>query len=251
MFARYAYPPNELGYCGPADCEALLQANDEADSPGQSSHLRQVAEQFDGAWCYLETLAAGTGHADPLDHHVVEAYWLGNSLLERLDAAEFARAVTQRFSDQHGARMGGLAANGESGGAARAHHGFHVFEVYPWSGLLGVGNGQPALSILDQCRIRWGRVLAVDGDRAVVQSRRLSYAGGRLGLGPPVRERPRWASGGRSLLPALRQGDWVAMHWDWVCDRLSAPQLAQLRRRTAEQLRLTNGDHRAGQRCGA
>ena len=25
LFARYAYPPNERGYCGPADSRALLE----------------------------------------------------------------------------------------------------------------------------------------------------------------------------------------------------------------------------------
>ncbi|MGW1020020.1 DUF6390 family protein, partial [Streptomyces niveus] len=28
LFARYAYPPNELGYCGPADSAALLRPAD-------------------------------------------------------------------------------------------------------------------------------------------------------------------------------------------------------------------------------
>ena len=253
MFARYAYPPNELGYCGPADPEPLLAATGGSVVDGSADGLRSLAERFNGAWCYLETLARGTGVADPLDHRVVEAYWLGNPLLERLGGAEFARAVTERFGDQYGARLSGLTpeypsagSGGPSGsdaaaGAARAHHGYHVFEVYPWTGLLGAGDGQPALSVLDRCRIRWGTVVAVDGDHALVRSRPLTWDGTRLGLGPSRTEVPRWASGGRSLLPRVRVGDRVALHWDWICDALSPRQLIQLRRRTARQLELTNG----------
>lgn len=271
MFARYAYPPNELGYCGPSESEPLLAAAGHAPDdraspsrralPGSRSptDLRRLAEQFDGAWCYLETLARGTGLEDPLDHRVVEAYWLGSPLLERLEGAEFARAVTGRFADQPGARLSGLApadssphlpghspdhflgrSTGRSDGTARAHHAYHVFEVYPWTGLLGVGDGQPALGILDRCRVRWGRVLAVDADRALVRSRPLTWDGTRLALGPPRTELPRWASGGRSLLPRVAAGDRVALHWDWICDALSERQLTELRRRTAEQLELTN-----------
>ncbi len=38
----------------------------------------------------------------------------------------------------------------------------------------------------------------------------------------------------------LVPGDWVALHWDWVCDRLSPRQLANLRRSTSRQLAITN-----------
>lgn len=241
MFARYAYPPNELGYCGPTESAPLLDATRRAGE--STTEMSELARQFDGAWCYLETLAdgTGTGNGDPLDLQVVEAYWLGNGLLEQLGAATFAHAVTTHFADQHGARLTGLATAANPTGMARAHHGFHVFEVYPWTGLLHVGAGQPALSILEQCRIRWGQVLDVSGDHARVRSRPLAWDGHRLSLGAPRVEQPRWAHRGHSLLPAPpHDGSWVAMHWSWICDLLSTRQLVHLRNQTADQLRLTN-----------
>src|SRR5512141_849475 len=74
LFARYAYPPNELGYCGPPDHKALLEyGSGQAFDPG----LVELARGFAGAWPYLEFIAAQTGIRTPLDRRVVEAYWLG------------------------------------------------------------------------------------------------------------------------------------------------------------------------------
>ena len=50
QFARYAYPPNELGYCGPEGAQAMLR-------PGAEDDIAARARRFDGAWVYLEVLA--------------------------------------------------------------------------------------------------------------------------------------------------------------------------------------------------
>ena len=51
--------------------------------------LELLARQFAGAWPYLEFIAGVSGIKDPLDRRVVEAYWLGNDLLERIDMKTF------------------------------------------------------------------------------------------------------------------------------------------------------------------
>ena len=81
LFVRYAFAPNELGYCGPSDSQELLGygANGVVDRG-----LTAMARQFDGAWPYLELIAGAVGISDPLDHRVVEAYWVGNPLLDRV-----------------------------------------------------------------------------------------------------------------------------------------------------------------------
>ncbi|MGP8065881.1 MAG: DUF6390 family protein, partial [Acidimicrobiales bacterium] len=58
LFARYAYPPNALGYCGPADHTALLGAASEGDDLRELTHL---ASRFEGAWPYLELIAGCNG----------------------------------------------------------------------------------------------------------------------------------------------------------------------------------------------
>jgi uncharacterized protein DUF6390 len=233
LFARYAYPPNELGYCGPDDASVLL-ANDQAAA---EQRIAEHARQFEGAWSYLEIIAAAAQIADPLDARVVEAYWIGNDLLDNVDPDALVTQLRGRFGDQAGA----------SWVPGRPHHGFHVFAVYPWVGLLRRGTGNDvALSVLEQCRIRWGEVLEVYGDRVLVRARSLTLADGGLQLGEPGEQSAAWSVAGRSLLPApdagapVAAGDHVAMHWDWVCDVLRPDQVAQLESRTADQLARTN-----------
>jgi hypothetical protein len=236
LFARYAYPPNELGYCGPDDASVLLAD----DAAAAEQRIAEHARQFEGAWSYLEIIAAAARIADPLDARVVEAYWVGNELLDNVDPEALASQLRDRFGDQSGASwVPGL-----------PHHGFHVFAVYPWVGLLRRGTGTDvALSVLEQCRIRWGEVLDVDGERVTTLGRPLVLIDGLLELGTPTEQTAAWSMAGRSLLPAaaprsdgspLSPGDAVAMHWDWVCDVLNPAQVGQLESRTADQLRRTN-----------
>jgi len=230
LFVRYAYPPNQMGYCGPEDVQALVGygLSGVAD-PG----VRQLVTAFEGAYPYLELIAAATGIADPLDSRVVEAYWVGNRLLMSVDMALLGRSMTERFRRKAGRRWDRVAEAVWAGGLA--HHSFHVFAVYPWVGLMREGRIAEPLQVLDQCRIRWGRVEAVGRERIQVLSRPLIWAGSRLALGDPRLETVRPSPGVEATA-----GDWVSLHWEWMCDRLTARQLADLRGFSAHHLRLVN-----------
>ncbi|MGD0344045.1 MAG: DUF6390 family protein [Acidimicrobiales bacterium] len=235
VFARYAYPPNALGYCGPADHAALLGAASEGDDLRELTHL---ASRFEGAWPYLELIAGCNGVADPLDERVVEAYWVGNRLLDRVPAGALVASLDERFARRTGRDFEPIAMAVPLGGVA--HHSFHVFAVYPWLGLLRSGTEGPALAVLDRCRIRWGRVITVEGDTVVVRNRTLEFRGDRLVLGAARTERVRRAVDGVGILGDLRAGEIVSLHWDWVCERLSAGRLAALRRANARNLAVVN-----------
>jgi len=235
LFARYAYAPNALGYCGPNDPSALLES---AALGGPTDHLSHLARQFDGAWPYLELIAGCNAIADPLDYRVVEAYWVGNSLTRRVPATVLAASLDERFATRAGPRFEPLAAAALTGGVAQ--HSFHVFAVYPWLGLLRAGNEGAPLEILDRCRIRWGRVEAVQGDLVTVSSRRLGFVGSKLVLGDGCVEQVRRSLDGVGYMTDLEVGDTVSLHWDWVCDRLSGHSLAWLRACTLHNLDAVN-----------
>jgi hypothetical protein len=231
MFARFAYPPNALGYCGPDDAQALLE---QAGLAAEDDALRAAAVRFEGAWPYLQLIAASNRLPDPLDPRVVEAYWIGNTLLDGVTVRQLGDSVEERFRARAGRSWERLLAPVPQG--ARPHHSFHVFGVYPWLGLIRSGVVEQPLHVLDRCRIRWARVEAVLGERAVVRGRPLEWDGQRLVLGAPRPETVVVAAGGLSLAPSLDVGDWCALHWDWVCARLTSPQLAGLRHWTLHTL---------------
>lgn len=235
-FARYAYPPNELGYCGP---DATAQLLEQVAAGAADEDLRRLLRGFEGAWPYLELIAAANGIGDPLDDRVVEAYWIGNGLLDRVGPRLMGDSLEIRFRGRAGRSWSDLVAPVPEG--AVPHHSFHVFGVYPWLGLLREGRLDEPLRVLDRCRIRWGQVCTVDGFQAVVRSRPLVWDGRRLALGEPATELVRVSLAHRGLARGLHPGSWCSLHWDWVCEELDARSLALLRHYTTTQLAIVNG----------
>lgn len=236
LFVRYAYPPNSRGSCGPPDSDALLHYGQNRVT---DQGLAQLARGFAGAWPYLELIAATSGIADALDRRVVEAYWVGNPLLRSVGVSDMGNSMEDRFRARTGSRFGHLADDVIAGGVP--HHSFHVFDVYPWLGLLtDARRFSTALEVLDRCRIRWGRVVSLMGDEAVVRSAPLVWDGVQLALGDPCTETVRYAVAGSGFIDDLVVGDVVSLHWDWICDRLTTRQLQQLQYYTDRHLRIAN-----------
>ena len=232
LFARFAFPPNALGLCGPSDTTAVFEY---AASGVVDAGLRELAHGFEGAWPYLELLAGEAGVADPLDARVVSTYWLGGPLADWIPLASVGRSLDERFRLRAGTRWEHLV--DALGCGLGLCHGFHVFAVYPWVGLLRSGMRARAVEVLDRCRIRPAQVVAVEGDTAVVRSRPLVDRDGHLVIGEPESETVQVGDGGLTLggRPP-RPGQLVACHWDWVCGPIDSAQSARLGRDTVRQV---------------
>ncbi len=235
LFARYAYPPNRLGLCGPDDAPGLL----DGASAGADRQLRSLALGFEGAYPYLRLIAEANGIADPLDARVVEAYWLGSPLVAAVRPRPLHRDLQDRFRARMTARDWRWL-EAAVGAASRPVHAFHVLEVFPRVGLLRGGAADPIVETMDSCRIRPARVLGVEGARLTVAARSLAVVDGRLRLGD---ERVESADGWRvdaGVLDGVEPGDWVSLHWGWACGRLNPRQLARLMRWTEAAIRTAN-----------
>ena len=230
MFARYAYAPNALGYCGPPLGATLRD--------GSVDEVRTAATKFSGAWPYLQVLSKMTRIADPLDYRLVESYWLGGGVGASLNQNEFVDELLAIIGPQAGRYWSHLGPDLVS--EAAANHCFHVFGVYPWSRLLGRGLDEHPLGVLDSCRINWGTVLSRVGTEIEVSCRRLEWDGNVLGLsGPSERRLDVWADG-YSAVPDVAVGDTIAIHWDRLCGRLQPEQTQALAESTSRQLDATN-----------
>ena len=116
LFARYAYPPNALGYCGPPDSGALIGA---AAPATDLDGLSRLAARFEGAWPYLRLIARCNGIADPLDPRVVEAYWVGNELLLQVPASALRATVDDCFASEDAQGPGAAVSPGRGHAAAQ------------------------------------------------------------------------------------------------------------------------------------
>jgi Family of unknown function (DUF6390) len=230
MFARYAYAPNALGFCGPP-LGAILR-------DGSVDDVRRAAAKFSGAWPYLRVLSNLTGIADPLDHRLVESYWLGGGVGADLDPGEFFDELLAIIGPQAGRYWSHLTP--ELAGEAAANHCFHVFGVYPWTRFLGRGMDEHPLAVLDNCRITWGTVVSRDGEHVEVLCRKLIWDGAALRLSEPSQRRLEVWAEGYSAVPDVAVGDEVALHWGRLCGRLGPRQVEALADSTDRQLRVTS-----------
>ena len=234
LFARYAFPPNELGYCGPADADVLLRG----DNAGE---VAAHAKEFDGAWPYLRAIAEAADIDDALDGDVVGSYWVGGPLLNRVEPGPLLDRLRSAFAGQ----VTGLLADLDHPTGVLAHHSFHVFVVYPWVRFLD-RDPATALQVLQDCRIRWGTVAAVEEEHVMMLSRPLTFLAGSLGLGEPTTERVRWSKDGESLITAPAPGDTVSAHWDWICSTLTEAEADALADATSTTLDLVNSARERG-----
>ena len=224
LFARYAYPPNSLGYCGPGDPSALLGAAAEGTDVAGLAHL---AARFDGAWPYLQLLAAVAAALRTLSTGAssrptgwATICWLG---------CRRRPWPTRSVTASSGGRGGG------------SNHWCPPFP--PAASRSTVSMSSPSTRGLDCCERawtahRWRSSTAAEsggdgsrkwpGDLVAVTSRALTFDGSRLVLGPDRVEQARRSLAGVGFSGDLRPGDMVSLHWDWVCDRLSPAALRWL-----------------------
>ncbi len=230
-FIRYGFMPNHLRYCGGDDNQTLFQYGVEnVVDAGVKAMLRK----FTGALPYLQLIARANGIADPFDDRVVEAYWIGNELLDHVEVRQLYDALAERFGKQLQGRTRDWVL-GKAPAGARPHHNFHVFDVHS-----RVGELENTLHTMDNCRTSWGRVVSVEGSELVVERQPLVLVEGKLAIGPPISVCVVRQVEARGFADSAAPGDWVSLHWGWVCEVLTLRQKANLARYTLHHLALAN-----------
>ena len=231
QFIRYGFMPNRLRYCGGDDNRTLFEYGIEQAVDGG---LRSLLRRFTGALPYLQLIARSNTIADPFDARVVEAYWIGNELLQGVEVRQLYDSLLERFGKQMRGRTRELIL-GKAPAGARPHHSFHVLDVHSRLGEL-----EHSLANLDNCRVSWGQVTGVEPAALVVQRVPLLLRDGKLVLGDPAPERITRQVDGRGFTDQAQPGDWVSIHWGWACEVLTVSQLASLERFTRHNLAIAN-----------
>jgi hypothetical protein len=230
-FIRYGFMPNRLRYCGGDDNRTLFEYGIEHAVDGG---LPPLLRRFTGALPYLQLIARANNLADPFDARVVEAYWLGNELLEGVEVRQLYDALLERFGKQLRGRARELVL-GKAPAGARPHHSFHVLDVHS-----RVGELENSLETMDACRVSSGRVVRLEGAEALVERRPLVLQAGKLTLGPARPERVLRQVDSHGFADDAQPGDWVALHWGWVCEVIDDRQRRNLERYSLHHLRLAS-----------
>lgn len=231
----YAFMPNRLAYCGPDKNRDLFEygATQTVDQG-----LKEILAEFQTLWPYLRLIAASNQKNDPFDEKVVEAYWIGNELLETTPIKDFYRhlALTMNFKKRLGRKsFEYLVAKLPLG--AKPHHTFHVLNIFLRTGHHAI---QHTLETMDNCRVSWGEVLEVQTDALSVLSQPLILVGQKLKLGQPIVKKIQRSIAGHSFLPEPKAGDWVSFHWGFACEKLTRRQVRNLTHYTKEAVSLAN-----------
>jgi hypothetical protein len=230
-FIRYAFMPNRLRYCGGDDNRTLFEYGIEQASDGG---LTPLLRRFNGALPYLQLIARANAIPDPFDPRVVEAYWIGNELLDGVEV----RQLYDHLADRFGAQLQGRTRNlvlGKAPAGARPHHSFHVLDVHS-----RIGELEHSLATLDNCRVSWALVQRIEAGELVVDRSALVLRDGKLVLDAPRSERIVRQIEGRGFADEADVGGWVSVHWGWACEVLSQTQKARLERYTRHHLAIAN-----------
>ena len=237
--ARYAFAPNYYKYCGPdANRTIASYLKEEASDPGLSAYLSEFAVLFP----YLRLIAHENGIADPFDQRVVEAYWVGNSLLDRVVMRSFSEHLQyeQKLRKRLPAKkMKWIVEKIPRG--AKIHHSFHVFSIFTRTGHHAV---EHTLDTMDNCRISWGQIIAngkwqMANGNIRVKTQQLVNEEGKLRFKDGVVREVALPVDGE-FAKNLKPGDWVTFHWGFVCEKINSAKAKRLEAFTLHHLRLAN-----------
>lgn len=235
LFAKYAFPPNQLQYCGPQNSRAIF---DYIKFNKTDLGLRELLSKFEGALPYLTLIAKANSIQDPFDQMVVEAYWIGNELLDNVGENEFAKNLSDRFKNRIKSKdfqwlMTKLPL------AGKPYHAFHVFDVFTRAGLLRNKKVDNVIDIIDKCRISQGKIVNISENNYVVKYQPLKIIDGKLKLSDYQKKNIFKKFDGSDIL-SVKIGDIISIHWDWACDKLTNKQKINLTNYTKKYLDLAN-----------
>ena len=227
LAAAYAFMPNFIGYCGKSTFYTALKSG---DLQLLHSELKKIVA-LNG---YLNVIAS-CNSKKPFDRDVVEAFWIGNSLLEKVERKDIAEMFMGFY--KKGAisreRAEKLASSIPEG--AVPHHSFHVLYVNSLSGVL-----KDDVQKLDMCRVGWGEVLETKGDKANVLYMPICGKRGSYRLGEKRERQIITSLEGYSSVGELREGDTVTFHWDFAVQKISRENEKILERYTLRNIDAVN-----------
>lgn len=224
LCAKYSVAPNYFGYCGPDENKALVDHLKEGIA---DKEVQSILSEFETLYLNLTLIAKENKIEDAFDKQVVEAYWLGNQLLQHVSSRDYTHLLDEKFKLEKklGVKKLSKLTYKINSQKIYPHHSFHVFNIFKRT---GYDPSFHTLSTMDECRIGWGQVIEIKKNKVVVSTKPLTVVGNQLYFGKLIKKELLLEYKGKKFLSFLKKGDWVSFHWGHVCDIIELPQIRQL-----------------------
>lgn len=233
--ARYAFNPNKLHLCGPdANREVFSYIQEGANDPG----LEKILSAFRAMYPYLRHIAEANKIKDLFDDRVVEAYWIGNNLLETIDKKKIYRHLLDEQKIKNRLKSNKITAIADQlKSGAVPHHSFHVFTI--WKTKKDY-DSEYNIENIDNCRIGWGKIEKIDGPFLFVKTKPLLYINSKLLFGQPIVKKINRIFTTHYDIEQLKIGNIISMHWNMPCEVITPTQAVALEKYTTRHINLFN-----------
>lgn len=235
LASLYSLPPCSLGFCGQKKkgTASILKKFLTGKKIAQLT-VRKTLKNFAASFPYYQLISQSNKIKDPFNVKVVEAYWIGNRLLDKVKFADLKKTILKDFTKpgllsvkEAEKRISRLAKN------VKPHHSFHVLILGPVAGRIKFYG-----PLYDLCRISWGKIVKIQNskfsEKIVVKYRQLVVKNKIFLLKKEIKKEINW---NKKFLPSLKTGDLVSFHWDNVCQKINKEQQKNLLKYTLLNIR--------------
>jgi hypothetical protein len=223
--ARFSLTPNSLGYCGGKQAGEKLT---KCIQSGICSGVDKELSNFIVLHPYLQTISKISG-LSAYSYSVVESYWLGNDLLKKAETKDY-NLLLKNFKKQ---KIPDFLINELRQKKPEKFIPNHLFQVLH----IGVGKASGSvpfnIKTINNCMIRWGEIKQIKGNKTLINLSSLKIFRG----GYKLTSQKEWIPFDLSLIPGLKSGDFVAVHWKQVIKILNKGEIKKIDYWTKEVLK--------------
>jgi len=225
--SRFSLAPNSLGYCGQKSAVIKFK---KCISSNKCDEVREELKNFIVLYPYLKTL--GKILKKPFSSYsVIESYWLGNDDLKKAKQKDYF-LLLDNFAKQGVPDFFIQELKTKKPKKFIPNHLFHVL-------FIGVGKASGAvpfnLDSINNCMIRWGKVIKLSKKEAVVNLNSLKKKGKS---GYALTQSKAQIPFNLKFTPDLKAGDTVAVHWNLVIKILTSSEEKNLKHWSAKVCQL-------------
>jgi hypothetical protein len=212
LISRFSFSPNNLGYCGRKEAMDVFK---QCIIYNSCEKVKKEAKHFIVLYPYLKTIAEIT--KKPIfSYQVLEAYWIGNNLLKKAKLKHY-NLLLLNFAKQGVPHFFIKELKNKRPREFIPHHLFQVLHV-------GVGRASGSvpfnLNSINNCMVRWGRVLEIKQNKTVIDLNSLEKRKRKYQL-VVKKETINFDS---NFIPNLKIGSVVAVHWKKAVKILTADE---------------------------